>query len=103
MKMNVPEAGEYDVFFSGNSLGRLAPPASLSPFVWKFDDGIKYKADHALPVITCSGAPEGLSTLGRVKLTAGQHTFHLRLIAPRTMYDSNYALWFDAIALMRAK
>jgi len=103
LKMNVPETGEYDVFFSGNSLARLAPPASLSPFVWKFDDGIEYKADRALPVITCSGAPEGLSTLGRVKLTAGQHIFHLRLTAPRTMYDNNYALWFDAIALMRAK
>jgi hypothetical protein len=103
LKMNVPESGEYVVFFSGNSLARLAPPASLSPFIWRFDSGEEYKADNALPVIQSNGAPEGLSTLGRVKLTAGQHIFHLRLLAPRTMYDNNYALWFDAIALMRAK
>jgi len=102
LKMNVPVSGEYDVYFSGNSLARLVPPASLSPFVWQFDDGVKYKADHGLPVITCSGAPEGLSNLGRVKLTAGQHVFHLRLTAPREQYDRNYALWFDAIALMKS-
>jgi hypothetical protein len=50
-----------------------------------------------------NGSPEGLSKLGKVKLAAGTHTFHLRLTAPRKMYDSNYAFWFDAIALMKVK
>lgn len=103
LTMEVPESGEYEVYFSGNSLSRLVPPASVSPFVWRFDKGPEQRADRALPVIICSGAPEGLSTLGRVKLTSGKHTFYLRLLEPRKMYDSYYALWFDAIALLKIK
>jgi hypothetical protein len=46
-----------------------------------------------------AGAPEGLSHLGDVRLTAGAHTFRLRLTARRQMYDDRYAVWFDALGL----
>lgn len=44
-----------------------------------------------------------MSTLGEVELDAGQHTFRLRLTGRREVYDTHYALWFDAIALRKAE
>lgn len=102
VKLNVPRAGRYEVLFAGNSLTRLEPPRSLSPFVWSID-GQQHVADKALPVATdIAGAPEGISLLGEVELTAGEHVFRLRLTAPRDTPDRHYALWFDAIALRPA-
>lgn len=100
VKLTVPQAGDYEVLFSGNSLTRLDPPRSISPFTWSFDGGQEYAADGALPVATdLPGSPEGISTLGRVRLAAGEHSFRLRLTGPRDTPDHHYALWFDAIAL----
>jgi hypothetical protein len=98
----VPEAGTYEVLFSGNSLARLKPPRSLSPFVWSIDGGKEHAADNALPVRRgVRGAPEGLSTLGTLDLDAGKHTFRLKLTGRRDRPDTRYALWFDAIALRK--
>lgn len=91
---------DYRVFFSGNRLERL--PDSISPFDWSFDNGAVFHANTKIESIMdeIPGAPEGLSELGTVHLTEGKHTFRLRLTAPRKLYDSNWALWFDAIALV---
>ena len=102
LKVRVPRPGRYEVLFSGNALSRLAAPRSLSPFVWRIDDGAERAVDDAVPVLAPRpGAPEGLSVLGTVDLKAGEHTFRLRLAGRRKEYDNHYALWFDAIALRR--
>ncbi len=102
IKVTAPRDGLYKVFFSGNNLGRLADkPVSISPFVWSFD-GMKESAPDGKTVKVTGGvpgAPEGLSELGTVRLSAGEHVFHLRLTAPRAT-DKRWALWFDAIALV---
>ncbi len=99
-KMTVPAAGEYEVLFSGNSLSRLRPPSSLSPFVWRLDDGAEQPVPEKVKVLPgIEGAPEGLSVLGAVRLPAGEHTFRLRLTGRRQTPDQNWALWFDAVAL----
>ena len=98
--VTVPADGSYEVLFSGNSLTRLNPPRSLSPFVWQIDGGPEHTVDHAPPITTgVTGAPEGLATLGQVELKAGAHTFRLQLTARRDQPDHYYALWFDALAL----
>jgi len=103
LTLDVPKAGRYELLFSGNSLARLARPRSLSPFVWTIDGGPARKADDAPKVIEgVPGAPEGLSVLGEVDLTAGKHTFRLRLTGRRDRPDKRYALWFDALALRPA-
>jgi hypothetical protein len=100
IKFAVPKAGKYEVLFSGNDLHRLKDPPGISPFAWRIDDAAEQTPDGTGPVRQgVAGAPEGLSSLGVVELTAGEHTFRLRLTAPRKQPDSNYALWFDAIAL----
>lgn len=100
VKLNVPQAGRYQVIFAGNSLSRLRPPRSLSPFVWQFDGGAEHLADQAQPTVPdVTGAPGGVNVLGEVDLTAGEHTFRLRLTGRRDQPDQHYALWFDAIAL----
>ena len=106
LKVEVPAEGDYVVHFSGNDLSRLKKPASISSFHWSFDDGPKTLAgEKPLKVMgntvgDIDGAPEGLSELGTVHLTKGKHIFKLRLAAPREKPDSNWALWFDAIALI---
>jgi hypothetical protein len=102
LKLNAPQAGRYELLFAGNGLSRLKPPRSLSPFVWQTDGGEEHVAQDALPVTTdIPGAPEGLSTLGVVTLTAGEHTFRLKLTGRRDEPDRHYALWFDAVALRK--
>ena len=103
LKMNVPADGNYRVCFSGNSLSRLAAPASLSSFEWSFDGGSKNLAGgKALKVrrYGIEGAPAGISELGMVHLMKGPHVFRLRLTAPREQPDQNWALWIDSIALV---
>jgi len=100
LTFRVPAAGRYELLFSGNSPARLAPPPSISPFVWRIDDRKPVAPHAALPVQQgVPGAPEGLSTLGTVDLKAGDHTFRLTLTGRRKQYDTCYAMWFDAIAL----
>ena len=101
LAFTVDEAGTYDLYFSGNSLARLASPRSLSPFTWRIDDGVTHTADNGLPQISAAGAPEGLSKLGSVTLPTGKHTFNLRLTGRRDVPDTHYALWFDAIGLVK--
>jgi len=104
LKIGVARAGRYEVLFSGNSLARLKPPRSISPFAWKVDDGPEHAADGALPVTDgVAGAPEGLGLLGALELAEGEHTFRLKLTGRRDEPDRNYALWFDAIGLRPAK
>ena len=102
LKMNIPVSGDYVVFFSGNPVSRLTKPCSISPFSWSFDDGPPNQAgEKRHNILGCiEGAPEGLSELGTVHLTKGEHTFRLRLTAPREMHDNYWALWIDAIALV---
>lgn len=103
LKMNVPADGNYRVCFSGNSLSRLAAPASVSSFEWSFDGGSKNLAGgKALKVrrYGIEGAPAGISELGMVHLLKGPHVFRLRLTAPREQPDQNWALWIDSIALV---
>ncbi|MBI2297909.1 MAG: hypothetical protein HYU66_02970 [Armatimonadetes bacterium] len=100
VKLTVPQAGRYEVLFSGNALSRLKPPRSLSPFTWRFDAGEEHVCDQATEMlIDVAGAPEGVSVLGQVELTAGEHTFRLRLTGRRHEPDHHFALWFDALAL----
>lgn len=100
LKIVVPLAGTYEILFSGNSLARLKPPRSLSPFTWRINDGKEHEAKDALPVITgIGGAAEGLSVLGTMALPQGEHTFRLTLSGRRDEPDKHYALWFDAIGL----
>ena len=101
-KLRVPRDGTYAVLFSGNSLARLKPPPSISPFEWRIGDGEPRVMNAAAPVHhDVPGAPEGLSVLGKVYLRRGEHTFRLKLLARRKAYDTAYALWFDAIVLRR--
>ncbi|MGD1000646.1 MAG: hypothetical protein ABSA67_08095 [Candidatus Brocadiia bacterium] len=98
--LTVPADGSYEVLFSGNSLMRLKPPRSLSPFVWQIDGGAEHAVEKAPPAVTSiTGATEGLATLDKVELKAGAHTFRLKLTARRDQPDHNYALWFHALAL----
>jgi hypothetical protein len=100
IKFTLPKAGMYEILFSGNDLHRLKDPPGISPFAWRIDDAAEQAPDGTGPVRQgIAGAPEGLSSLGVVEMTAGGHTFRLRLTAPRKQPDNNYALWFDAIAL----
>ena len=100
--LTVPTNGSYEVLFSGNSLARLSPPRSLSPFSWQIDGAETHAVDKAPPVVTgIPGAPEGLALLGNAELKAGTHTFRLKLIGRRDQPDNSYALWFDAIALRK--
>ncbi|MBU4211684.1 MAG: hypothetical protein KKD33_03770, partial [Verrucomicrobia bacterium] len=103
LKFIVPRAGRYEILFSGNSLARLKPPRSLSPFKWRIDDGEEREAKGVLPVISgIAGAPEGLSVLGTEALSQGEHTFRLTLSGRRDEPDKYYALWFDVIGLRPA-
>jgi len=102
VKVRVPRDGTHTVLFSGNSLARLKIPPSISPFTWQIDDGKLHVMDGPTLVHRgVAGAPEGLSTLGAVRLTKGEHTFRLTLTGRRKQHDTNYALWFDAIVLRR--
>ena len=104
LKIVVPRTGKYEILFSGNSLGRLKPPRSLSPFKWRIDDGEEHEAKDALPVISgIAGSPEGLSVLGTAALSQGEHRFRLTLSGRRDEPDKNHALWFDAIGLRPAE
>ncbi|NCO94691.1 MAG: hypothetical protein COZ06_26565 [Armatimonadetes bacterium CG_4_10_14_3_um_filter_66_18] len=79
LTFDVPTAAEYEVCCSGNSLARLKEPRSLSPFVWRLDDGPEQALPEKIRALSdIPGAPEGLSVLGTVSLTAGKHTFRLR-------------------------
>ncbi|HEX2949338.1 MAG TPA: hypothetical protein VHV83_07190 [Armatimonadota bacterium] len=95
---DIPKSGKYEVIFSGNSLARLGEQRSISPFTWQLDHGENHAVNSALPVhdyfINLAESP---ATLGQVDLTAGKHTFTLRLTDRRKIPDANYALWFDAI------
>ena len=103
LKIVVPHAGTYEILFSGSSLARLKPPRSLSPFKWRVSDGKEREAKDALPVISgIGGAPEGLSVLGTMALSQGEHTFRLTLTGRRDKPDKRFALWFDAIGLRPA-
>jgi len=100
--LTVPAEGNYEVLFSGNSLTRLNPPRSISPFTWQIDGGEVHIVNKAPPILAgVTGAPEGLAMLGKVKLKVGPHVFRLKLISRRDQPDNFYALWFDAIALRR--
>ena len=104
LKLNVPTDGRYDVVFSGNTLTRLAPPRSLSPFVWTLDGGEEHSAESATPFTEVTpGLPDAPSLLGTVPMKQGEHTFRLRLTAPREAPDKYYAMWFDAILLRPSK
>ena len=104
LNLTVPADGRYEVIFSGNALSRLAPPRSLSPFVWTIDGGEEHSADTATPFTEVTpGLPDAPSLLGTVPLKQGEHTFRLRLTAPREAPDKNWALWLDAILLRPAK
>ncbi len=101
LDLKVPEAGKYEVLFAGNSLARLKKPRSLSPFTWSLG-GNEYEVSDAVPILKdIPGAPEGVSVLGTVPLSAGDHKFRLKLTSRREKYDSHYALWFDAVALRK--
>jgi hypothetical protein len=102
LRLRAPEAGRYEVLFSGNDLSRLAAPPSLSPFTWRIDDGKPQAAHGAVRVRHgVPGAPEGLSSLGTVQMAAGEHVFRLSITGRRKQYDDCYALWFDAIVLRK--
>jgi hypothetical protein len=67
------------------------------------DDRPETPVDGATTVIPdVPGAPEGLSVLGNADLTAGEHSFRLKLTGRRDTPDKNYALWFDALVLRQA-
>ena len=67
------------------------------------DGGAVHAVQQALPVVAgVSGAVDGLSVLGTVELSPGEHTFQLRLSGPRDEPDTCYALWFDAIGVRLA-
>lgn len=98
--LNVPAEGDYEVIFSGNSLGRLASPPSLSTFDWSIDGGPARAVRSAVPeLVDLPKMGEGLSSLGVAHLTAGRHSLRLTLTARRQVPDQHYALWFDAIIL----
>jgi len=100
----VPVDGRYELLFAGNSLGRLEEPPSISPFTWQIDGGPEHRGADAEPVpADIPGAPEGASILGALELTAGDHTFRLKLTSRRAQPDTHYALWIDALALRRAE
>ncbi len=102
LKIVVPHTGTYEILFSGNALSRLMPPRSLSPFTWRIDGGGEREANGTLAILSgITGAPEGLSVLGTMPLSQGEHTFRLTLRGRRDEPDKNYALWFDAIGLRR--
>ncbi len=101
LSFEIADKGAYDLYFCGNALSRLSTPRSLSPFVWQIDAGEEHLADNGLPMSAATGAPEGLSKLGRVTLEAGAHRFKLRLTGRRDVPDTHYALWFDAIGLVK--
>jgi hypothetical protein len=99
---DVAEGGRHQLYFSGNSLTRLAEPRSLSPFTWSVDDGPTHPVDGPIAAAPeAANAGEGLYPLGAVRLEPGRHTFRLKLAAPREEPDNGYALWFDAIVARR--
>ena len=98
--LDLPTAGSYEVFFSGNTLTRLKPPRSLSPFAWTIDNGPPNAVDREIPGLPdIANAGEGLFKLGEMELAAGTHTFTLRLTDRRQSPDTRFALWFDAVVL----
>ncbi|HEX2948746.1 MAG TPA: hypothetical protein VHV83_04130, partial [Armatimonadota bacterium] len=100
----VPVTGRYDLYFSGNTLSRLASPCSISPFSWTVDNGKVQQADVPRvmkDVPGCYMLAEIPCLLDTVPLTAGPHVFHLRITTRRMTGDHYYALWFDAIMLQR--
>jgi hypothetical protein len=103
LKLLVPRTGTYEILFSGNTLTRMKPPRSLSPFKWKIDNGEEREVKDAMPLISgIAGSPEGLSVLGTATRTQGEHRFRLTLSGRRDDPDKYYALWFDAIGLRPA-
>ena len=104
MDVEIPTAGRYAVFFSGNPLTRLAAPRSLSPFTWAFDEDAVHEVHRpiqAAPDIMNAG--DGLFRLGEVELGAGKHRFALRIKERRETPDTHYALSFDALVLHRLR
>lgn len=98
--LKVPKAGLYELIFSGSPLTGLASPRKVSPFTWRIDDGEEHVVDKAIPamykIIYNADCP---NLLDNVQLSAGKHTFHLRLLNRRDEGDRYYQLGVDAIIL----
>ena len=85
-------------------MSRLKRPRTLSPLAWTIDGGKAHRVEGPVRVIAdVPGAAEGLSVLGTVRLTKGEHVFRLKLTARRDEPDTHYALWFDALVLRPVK
>lgn len=104
VRFTPPTAGRYELLFVGNRLSRLQSPASISTFTWQVDGGPESLATTAVALAgDVPGAPEGVSVLATLDLTAGEHVYRLKLSARREQPDRHYALWFDALALRPAR
>jgi hypothetical protein len=104
---SVETSGTYNIILAGSALSLLGPPAGTSPFQYNVDGGLNgamTQVDAASQVTDLSavipGMPSGPSQLASPAcLAAGNHKFYIKLTARRTMFDTRYAMWFDALVL----
>ncbi len=94
----LPRTGTWRTFVVGAGLER--GPHGVSPFAWQVDDGPWTPVLRPLPTLSAIGGdPQlDLSPLGVSALTAGEHVFRMRLLAPRQGRDRRWSIWVDAIA-----
>jgi hypothetical protein len=102
LDLQVPADGTYELLFSGSDLQKLAPPRSVSPFIWNVDGGQTRVVDAPLPQASgVQAMAEPPSVLDTITLTQGQHLFRLELSGRRDVPDTRYAFRFDAVVLRK--
>jgi hypothetical protein len=100
----VEKAGRFRLWYVGGNLERHVgeEPYDFSPFSWRVDDATAQRVADGLPTVAGLKVERGLSLLGTVELTAGEHVFELRLL-DRRRKDNAYSLWFDGLVLERVE
>ena len=97
LRFTVARPGRYRIFFAGDGLHKL--PVGVSAFTWSVGGGEVHLASTERPTLLGIPGASGLSLLGTLELTEGEHGFRLRLTGRRTEAPKGYALWFDALIL----
>ncbi len=119
LPLDVPEAGEYDIYISCDIWTRLQGARSISPWRWRLDETDwqdvtgepkpmlwrKHGALHEAntPVrddeVFFLGGQHVLQYLATTELTRGRHTFQIELTGRRQNPDNAYCIYFDAVVL----